>query len=306
MKSTYEPPSFSRLVPVSPPDIIHHYTDQRGLLGIIQNRELWATKIQYMNDASEFSMIFNMVDARLWTEERNEIPDAQMMEMIARRLEGSGSPILPSRTTMLRNFATSGKNVNLCVVCFCTNGDLLSQWRGYSGNGYGYSIAFYTHRLKEFASKSGFALRPCIYDKTIQKRIVEEICDYYLNNIKQSSWENAQTLLEECASTVISYGAFFKDPSFSEEDEWRLVSEPIDDHDLCFRAGKSMIIPYSKKINFHGSFVDTPIADVVVGPCPHMDLAVQAVTNLLQSQKKEKLAAMGRTVRPSIIPYRDW
>jgi hypothetical protein len=48
-------PSFRNHLLAAPPDIIYHYTTQTGLLGIIENKELWATKIIYMNDSTEFA-----------------------------------------------------------------------------------------------------------------------------------------------------------------------------------------------------------------------------------------------------------
>ena len=34
-------------------DLVYHYTDQSGLVGIIQRREIWATNVGYLNDISE-------------------------------------------------------------------------------------------------------------------------------------------------------------------------------------------------------------------------------------------------------------
>jgi hypothetical protein len=42
------------------PDILYHYTDQFGLIGIVNTSELWATKIHYMNDSTEFSLALGM------------------------------------------------------------------------------------------------------------------------------------------------------------------------------------------------------------------------------------------------------
>jgi hypothetical protein len=56
MSTDYTPPTFTRHVNTKPPDTLYHYTGQLGLLGMTQTRELWATKIQYMNDAAEFHL----------------------------------------------------------------------------------------------------------------------------------------------------------------------------------------------------------------------------------------------------------
>jgi hypothetical protein len=70
MTSNDGPPSIATPLPLRLPDFIYHYTNQSGLLGILENRELWATKIHYLNDSTEFSYIFKMVDGLLAMEER--------------------------------------------------------------------------------------------------------------------------------------------------------------------------------------------------------------------------------------------
>lgn len=50
----------------TPPEILYHYTDQTGLLGIIQSREIWATHHQCLNDTQEFlhakALVRNEID----------------------------------------------------------------------------------------------------------------------------------------------------------------------------------------------------------------------------------------------------
>ena len=291
-----------KMPPVTEPDFLYHYTDQSGLLGVVHNRELWATKIHYMNDATEFSIIFELITRRL---------DAE-----ASKFRGLAKGPYLSTADILKKFIDLIRNVHVCVACFCKCGDLLSQWRGYSGaNGYGYSIRFNTKKLKEFADKANFFLTQCIYDRTEQDRIVGEICDHYLPKIEAET-ADPTGLMREFTTKIIKYGAYFKHPAFSEEKEWRLISEPLDINDLHFRPGRSMMIPYCKKIQFHESSLDTPIDHIWVGPCPHMDLSVEAVHTLLLREKigNRKLLkpfepGSGEVlpdVRRSEIPYRIW
>ena len=37
-----------------PPDILYHYTDQDGLLGIVSTGKMRATNIEYLNDQREY------------------------------------------------------------------------------------------------------------------------------------------------------------------------------------------------------------------------------------------------------------
>jgi sulfur relay (sulfurtransferase) complex TusBCD TusD component (DsrE family) len=279
-------PSFRRHLLAPPPDIIHHYTTQCGLLGIIEKKELWATKIHYMNDSTEFSVVFQMADEVLKNEESNA-PDLSRRKQLA---------------NLMRTVTRANREVNVCVVCFCKEWNLLSQWRAYSGGGYGYSIGFETKKLNSLASSSNFILGSCIYDKTYQQSIVKEICDRFLGG----SITDTDALISDFTDSIIELGAFFKSESFSEEAEWRLVSKPINARALHFRPGKSMIIPYWK-LGLHDSSV---IEGVTIGPCPHMRLSLNAVFSLLLKENIGKPTGSPPTVLPVVrcspIPYRDW
>jgi hypothetical protein len=39
-----------------PTGIHYHYTDQRGILGIIESQTIWASHVRYLNDSSEFNL----------------------------------------------------------------------------------------------------------------------------------------------------------------------------------------------------------------------------------------------------------
>src|SRR6202040_2422212 len=100
--------------------------------------------------------------------------------------------ISPSNSTRQQTACTLKEEIarikerGICAVCFCSKGDLLSQWRAYSGGGYGYSIGFNPENLKALGEISKFDQAPfelaeCFYDTVAQKCIVEDICAYYLS-----------------------------------------------------------------------------------------------------------------------------
>ena len=49
----------------APPLTLYHYTDQAGLLGIMESRRLWATKVQYLNDFMEFGLAVDIAKKKL-------------------------------------------------------------------------------------------------------------------------------------------------------------------------------------------------------------------------------------------------
>lgn len=45
--------------------ILYHYTDQSGFMGIIANKEFWATKIEYFNDENEHNLACRLAKEHL-------------------------------------------------------------------------------------------------------------------------------------------------------------------------------------------------------------------------------------------------
>jgi hypothetical protein len=76
------PPTFVRHMSAAAPAVLYHYTDQAGLIGItttdteLGTAQLWATKIQYMNDATEFGLAISIARESLRKKlvDRRKIP----------------------------------------------------------------------------------------------------------------------------------------------------------------------------------------------------------------------------------------
>jgi hypothetical protein len=286
----FQPQAFVQHFEKTPPDLLYHYTGQAGLLGIIGTGELWATKIQYMNDATEFGLALAMA--------RKEL-EATM----ARTTSSSEK----AACVRLRESLSGLEDINIFAVCFCENGDLLSQWRGYSGSSHGYSIAFNSKSLTHITSTKNFTIGKCIYDIDLQWAIVREAIAYCIENeVDFSSSARKWGFHGPLADLLFKCGGFFKDISFEEEREWRLVSSTImyDDDQLGFRMGNSTVVPFYKLPILSQGIL--PIQHIIVGPCPHMELAKSAITSLLMRHGNGG-PLQGRSIAwESKIPFRNW
>lgn len=58
LKQDLESLSLKHLDGATPPRL-YHYTDTRGLLGILDSQQLWATHAFYLNDATELDIRVN-------------------------------------------------------------------------------------------------------------------------------------------------------------------------------------------------------------------------------------------------------
>jgi hypothetical protein len=125
----------------SPPELLYHYTSQEGLLGIISSSSLWATNISYMNDATEFDLFLGLIRDRLFDELQNrEMEALHFAESNPTRSLRANH--MKERAHILWQITNKISGSSICITCFCEHGDLLSQWRGYTGGGYGYSLTF--------------------------------------------------------------------------------------------------------------------------------------------------------------------
>jgi hypothetical protein len=213
------------ILPDHEPTELFHYTTATGLLGILNSRTLWATEVPYLNDASEFRYA-------------GELFDEAVSKLNPGTLSLSGWKRVLSIDGVLDSFACH-------VACFCEEGDLLSQWRAYGGNGTGYTLAFDVPKLRalNFDGEEPLLGR-VIYDRDTQLLIIKQhleqalapfLQDDLLVNIEREEPERTMQRVERfkvlfegsiasAGSALFAVSAFLKFPRFSEEKEWRLVS----------------------------------------------------------------------------------
>ncbi len=111
------------LFTTAPRETLYHYTSLSGLLGIIGSRELRASDIRYMNDSAELRHTLDLLNR----------------QVTRRILSGVDHPeVLNAFLDWLSRRIVSGPM--LFGGSFRANGNLLSQWRGYSVHGKGVSI----------------------------------------------------------------------------------------------------------------------------------------------------------------------
>ena len=136
-----------------------------------------------------------------------------------------------------------------------------------------------------------------------QVRLVDTFIAVALSNIDESDVERSAKAVAMFSSFYIYYLApAFKDPAFEEEREWRIVIGPgASPLEICFRPGKSMVIPYWQFV-LCAETAQLEIEKIYVGPNPHGFLsgwsAIDATTRY-NARSREG-------VHQSSIPYRSW
>jgi hypothetical protein len=116
-----------------PTRTLYHYTSLHGLQGIVESRSMWATEIRYLSDAKELVQTLEIFLSAIRI--RYQTSDATKRELF-QQLE-----------TWLRDRLVSGHLV--FFSSFTEEGNLLSQWRGYSPLGEGVSLGFDPQHLRK-------------------------------------------------------------------------------------------------------------------------------------------------------------
>lgn len=268
---------------------LYHYTTQDGLLGIVQNRDIWATHHQCLNDRQEYLHAKELV-----------------REEIQRRLTTAKPGSESFLKVMLSALEPPGhEDVNLYVASFSEQWDSLSQWRAYGAATSGFALGFQCDHL---VLPDGFMFVRCIYDPDQQQKVVEAIVSEVLERSRKA------TLLDTTSAhlrfILHTLALTLKHPKFKEEEEWRIISPVlmdfapafplIEETKLAFRHGKSVLTPY-RSIPLKDDKNNFPLNEVVVGPNPSPQQAHRSVQSLLNSESLNAVA-----VRDSDIPYRNW
>lgn len=276
---------------------LYHYTNQIGFMGIVQNKELWATQIQFLNDKNEYKLATKIAH-----------------ETINEMLNEEGLP--KKNKKLLLDFQCGLKrikNTNMCVCSLTENGDLLSQWRGYANSHGSFSVGFDKESIESSLESSDLFLKKCIYDKNEQVKIIKDIITESLFECKD--FENEEDEITDIyndsaiyfSEKISSISPIIKDRSFSEEAEWRIYGK-ISFADLSYRPGRSMLIPFYK-IKFQKSLMEM-IGEIIVGHTPNKDLAILATESFMVNQylpdEDDDDYTCPFKVKASTIPFMSW
>ena len=280
----------------SPPDALYHYTTQAGLLGIVQEKAIWATHTQYLNDNREYVHALQMV-----------------MDEIAAMLKETSDGTARSFLIDMQGCIEGIESVNVCVCCFSEVKDSLSQWRAYGEPTSGYAIGFTGTLLRDVATKHDFYLARCIYEPPAQRGLIRALLEEVLEeNIEREETGKTRDYVPpggNLGEYLHRYAPILKDPSFAEEREWRLISRPMNcTHEgFDYRPGHSMVVPFYR-LPLSADDIEFRVHEVVVGPTPHPRQSIQSVQSLLVSEGVPGAAGASSRVRisASIVPYRSW
>lgn len=198
------------------------------------------------------------------------------------------------------------------IVSFSEEKNLLSQWRGYCPAG-GYCLTFKPPKLLELAGRQSFVLTRCTYSRDQQVALVKELIDSAFAAFPAypatSSGDRVAT--EDERAVFFSARWFFpkmsrlasamKDPSFSEEKEWRLIGGLYLPHVTpAYRFKGSLIVPHRVFRIADDDDVIRSTDSIEIGPSQDQDLADLGLFFFKQTVKMDHVR-----VERSAIPFRQ-
>jgi hypothetical protein len=292
--------------------VCYHYTDSLGISSIIGNHSLWATHLSFVNDPEEL-----------------EYGYAQLRETSQELLETgySNSPITQILDGIISKIGQDTKSTY--GFCLSAEGDLLSQWRGYTPPVGGYSIGFNMNKLNNNMDCgsadeiSQFGILPVFYSREKQQTIILQ----FFNEVpKLLETLHEHSVIDEEVADMLSkrfilqllhtIAKCFKHEGYEEENEYRLVNVEFSDKELepKFRTRNGIVTPYVEL-----TMKDTrkppqkhppklPIEEIIIGPDLDFNLAKRGLVMLLESngyKVKNSDDDDGIEIKRSKIPYRS-
>lgn len=247
-------------------------------MGIVKDLKVWASNARYLNDRQEFE--HGIECCRMATK---TYINTMHLESNEKEL---GDRLLSS---LHETF-----NDNIFVACFCEDGDLLSQWRGYGERAGGVSIGFdpqtlignirliLTDSRLPVLTKVRYGIDGISYYASLLTIIRQEISKFSSDNPDpQSYYDGIVEFFREFSAFA---APIFKDNAFREENEWRIIVR--DPSNTKYRATHSAIIPYIE-LPLKAQDQPMPLSRVIVGPHTYQGDLLKAADGFLNGHLEE-------------------
>lgn len=294
-----------KLGPVPP---LFHYTGAHGVRGILNSDRIWASGAQHMNDSMEVIYGYDiMMDALRKKVRSGKLPERSQKVFgdVLRAVEQPDSPF-----------------ADAYFASFCEKGNLLSQWRAYAGT-QGFAIEvdpLVIHGELTLTTKAparNLRLAKVEYDPHRQHEGFKQIFNDLIETIEKQQGDLkvlTVTLTEFVRIVLSSWAATVKHPGFQEEQEWRVIFQPMITLEEKYHSTEQFVVRVedfalvthvelmpSDILPSHGkNGPKLPIKSITCGPNVSMRSTMRALEILLRNNRYE-----GVQILKSEIPARS-
>ena len=190
-----------------------------------------------------------------------------------------------------------GSTWRIFAACFCSESDLLSQWRAYGSGCRGVAIGFRVRPFQELGGKSSeFGLVRIQYSPAELRETTQRMCDVALRLAASSvlPYDETEVFWSEVLLVLLNFAIRFKNPRFDEEKEWRALTLHTDDSPVFHRGSGDQ----EKRRYVHVHFCSDVVSQVVVGPLANAGVD-SGLRKFLDRQRLQHVV-----IRRSEIPLR--
>lgn len=272
-------------------ELLFHYCGADALKSIVEKGELWLSSLNQSNDSMEGKLAHQRIREVLGVMKLSEDAKDHVYNM------WDGISTL----------------VECCGMCLSSDGDLLSQWRGYACNGAGFAVGFDPDRLVDLRFPSTYKppvawqnspqLYEVAYKTSDQHRVVRSMIDVMEPHLKgfpgkmairkgllapipKDGSDIALDALTRIGTTMFEWlprAYSLKGEAFAEERESRLIYvAPLLPYVHEYRTRGHMVVPYVRALMRTGA--QSPIASIWIGPTnptpPHVVMSILKANDL--------------------------
>lgn len=292
----------------------YHYTDVGSGIEIIKevgnSIELWPSQLLYLNDESEYQEGMKFIKDTFHQYNKTVKTGKHLSHDVIEKF----NEILHSEN-LIQN--------EVYIMCFSSNNDVLSQWK-YYGKGCGLAIEFnldpnevyYTGlETTDTIDRNRYPVGPyrVIYKAKDKRKIINKTIEEVIHNYENLNDQDAKERhILIGLQTLISYCPLFKNRSFKEEKEYRLIFRPCYLKDetkeipelIHYRVVDGRIKPHMKiRLNRHIDKENVNlIKSIKVGPGSEQDLVVRALKHLVD--RRPDIFKDQIKIERSQIPFR--
>lgn len=234
-------------------EIFYHYTNYQALDGILRSAQLRVNNVLRMNDSAEMRHFM-----------------VRLSSAIVKRLEGSGIGHVQEIRRLF--YEELQKEYSAFAACFSFRRDDAAQWERYGNGGRGVCIAFQGDLLRKLAV-GPLSLHNVFYeDDMTDHPMVDSFCALIEGKAALSGDDpDIQYAMRDAWACSVA----FKHPSFSSEDEVRMVVSPFGSGEFdiqpCYHISKERIKKYypldlREMCRKAGAALEDLIEEIIIGP----------------------------------------
>lgn len=233
---------------------LYHYTDFQALDGILRCAQLRVNNVLNMNDAAEMRHFMG-----------------GLCRAILRRLETEGEyRLMGTVRTLFREELKKEFFYSAYAACFSFLRDDAAQWERYGNRGRGICIAFQEDLLQRMTGGAVTLQRVFYQDDMTGHELTEVFC-----RLIRAGADGTDPALRKVMQDAWLRSVAFEHPSFSSENEMRLVVSPFGREFLDVKPGYHVSTERIKKyypLDLHtmctraGASLEDLVTELIVGP----------------------------------------